>query len=322
MDDNASDFYGGQRTMGFSKAAKIPKQTVTSPITGKPLAYSLEYLPGGRELFDRLHKSIYNQRSADPQHLTRADVNDIFDEIKATNGNTFEVVGVRTHAGSSERIELLAGLRRTFCCSLLPESQLYIKVFESLSDAEKRHYAVTSDQYTKPNPINRGFSLIALENALKDQGKPASTKALAEIYGISTGSVSEYKNYARQLPEALYALFPGLSFIEVRFLRSMLAYADAPNLADVLASFEPVQADFDQAVDSNALKQACQQLQKQILAALEQKEPVAHCSWRDVKAKKGFKVKVNNKGEISLKFTEGSVAEADLQQLLALVEEG
>ena len=320
MPNDASDFYGGRRNTGFAKPAK-KNQTANSPVTGQPLSYNLEYLDGGPALFDKLFKSIYNQRSADTNHLTRADVNDIFDDIKAANGNTFEVVGVKGEGENSGKIELLAGLRRAFTCSLLPGSKLYIKVFDSLTDAEKIHFAISSDQYNKPNPINRGFSLLALEQALKDQGKPSSTRDLAQIYGISTGSVSEYKNYAKQLPPALFTLFPGLGFIEVRFLRSMLAHKDHPDLATVLANCDPVIADFEQGSDEKTVKQACQNLQRNILKQLKSDPEPVQCRWRDVKAGKGFKVKVDAQGKVTLSFSESTVAPDKLEQLLALVSQ-
>ena len=312
-----NDFYKSDRLSGFSKAkAMTSAQTVTSPITGEPLSYTLEYLPGGPQLFTTLYKSVYNQRSAAAEHLTRADVNDIFDDIKATKGNTFEVLGVR----DGDKIELLAGLRRTFCCSLLADSQLQIKIFANLNDAEKRHYAIASDQYTQPNAVNRGFALIALEASLKAQGKDASTKELAKIYGISTGSVSEYKSYAQALPKGLYALFPGLSFIEVRFLRRMLSYKERPELAELLATFTPVVIAHNEVIDDKKLITSCQALQKQILSGLKDTVTPIESEWRSLAVKPGFRVKVNDKGKINIEFKEAEIDKLTRSQLLALIK--
>lgn len=315
-----TDFYGSRRGKGIQRNAE--KHTIKSPVTGENISYTLKYLDGGPELLGKLFKSVYNRRSF--EHLTREAVSDIFDGIEQTGGNTKEVVGVV----DGDVIELLEGSRRTFICSQLPQSKLLIKVFDSLTDEERQHYASTSDEYDGPNAIDTGFSLLKLEERLIKQDKPHTVRELASIYKISTGSVSEYMNFAR-LPKCLFALFPGLNFLPIRFMRKMRSHQELTEFESTLKSFEPITTVAGQPIVRTQVESACKALQQEIVATLEamasgikKSEPV-ESAWRGVKPVRGINLKVNDAGKVTLSFTEANVSKKVLEQIMAaIVSEG
>ena len=131
-------------------------------------------------------------------------------------------------------------------------------------------------------------------------------------------------NFAR-LPSCLFSLFPGLSFIPIRFMRKVRAHQELDEFEKILKSFEPITSVQGQPIEPAQIESACKTLQQEIINTLDalatgktKSEPVSSV-WRDVKPVRGVNLKVNDTGKVTLSFTEANVSNTVLEQLMAAV---
>lgn len=228
-----------------------------SPITGELIEWEMLVLPSN-EIPAKTIKSQYNKRSK--KHLTRAAVNDILPEISELKRNTQYVKAVEIGG----KYEILEGVRRTTAVSYVPDGKLYMLVAKSLSEEEKRHYAQMSDVYREPTQLDIGYSALEIREQYKQQGDVIRDFKLAEMFAVSTGKMSEAIASA-SLPDSLILLFPALEFIQVRFLRQVIAWIKVNELdkfGEVIKRFEQLSED-----DKNIQRESVT-LQKKILKEL------------------------------------------------------
>ncbi len=268
---------------------------------------------------NKTYKSPYNKRSAD--HLTLASVIDIFTAIQRDKRNTHPAFGCYDKDGN---IEILAGMRRRFCVSLLDDGKFYVLVADKLDEKEKAKLAITSDEYEEPTVIDIGFSICELKQSKAEKGEAINREELAEIFDISTGKVSESVAFA-SLPSDLFSLFPSLASISYRFLRQAVKLHKA--------SEQQFRAVIDDAIrssmrvtygagDSKAdIKERCKNLESEILAMAAPKKPTKEpvTRWRKVKESKGVNVSVSAKGVVSLKIDESKADKETIDKIYELL---
>jgi hypothetical protein len=254
-----------QNTPYSRRKSTLPRLTVKdthglqepSPITGELIEWEMLVLPSS-EISAKTIKSQYNKRSK--KHLTRAAVNDILPEIAELKRNTQYVKAVEVDG----KYEILEGVRRTTAVSYVPDGKLYMLVAKSLNEEEKRHYAQMSDVYREPTQLDIGYSALEIREQYKQQNDVIRDFKLAEMFGVSTGKMSEAITSA-SLPDSLIYLFPALEFIQVRFLRQIIAWIKVNELAkfeEIIKLFEQLPED-----DKNIQRESVS-LQKKILKRL------------------------------------------------------
>lgn len=268
----------------------------------------------------KTYKSPYNKRSAD--HLTLAAVLDIFTGIQRDSRNTHPAIGCYDESGN---IEILAGMRRRFCVSLLDDGKFFILVADKLDEKEKAKMAITSDEYEEPTVIDIGFSICELKQQKAEKGQSINREELAEIFDISTGKVSESVAFA-SLPSDLFSLFPSLSSISYRFLRQAVKFHKASEQQFRAAIDDAIRSGMRVAFgagDTKAeIKERCKTLENELLALCSPpkktvRPPVTR--WRDIKNKNGVNVKVSAKGVVSLQIDESKADEKTIDKIYELL---
>ncbi|ALU46166.1 hypothetical protein [Pseudoalteromonas rubra] len=188
--------------------------TIKSPTTGEDIRFTLVELDSAQVL-EKTVKNQYNKRN--DALLTRASLLDILPEIERDKRNTQPAIALQT----GDTFNILSGMRRRTAVSLVKDAKLVMLVAKSLSTADQRAFAFTSDVYKEPSFLDLGFTLTQFKTHMAEQGVSLSTAELAEEFEIATGKASEVMRFAA-LPNALYRPFPDLSLIQYRFMRQMI----------------------------------------------------------------------------------------------------
>lgn len=278
-----SDFYGKRGRSLLAEAIKkqtelnsvlkvednsiVEKYSQTIPASNRVVEFEMQYIDS-KDINELCVKSRYNRRSH--QHLTKTSVLDLFDDIDLEKMNSVPAYGFKRTDGT---IEILAGMRRTFTVSLIPDAKLMILVASDLTPIEQMALAYTSDEYKKPSNVDMAYSIynyvIESNSKLNVSDKLRINDALYEelqnVFKKSRGYISEHFSFS-QFPLELFELFPDVSFVNYKFLRSLLSYKADDKLIEVLKSIEAVEVlDSD---DIDAIKQKTTEKQKDILNAL------------------------------------------------------
>jgi hypothetical protein len=254
------------------------------PSSNREVEFELEYIES-KDINEICFKSKYNRRSF--LHLSKHSVLDLFGPIELEKMNTTPALGCRTSDG---KIEILAGLRRSFTVSLIPDAKLAILVAKNLSEDEKMAVAFRSDEYKKPSHVDIAYSIL---NFVKQSNKEAEEKSAKEgktielglsigdalfdklyaVFGKSRGYISEHLQFS-QYPDELYSLFPDVSFIEYRFLRNLLVYRKDNQILNIIREIDTINVEESDLSDD--IKDKTVATQKAILKAASElsKKPV------------------------------------------------
>jgi hypothetical protein len=239
-----------------------------------------------KDINDVSYKSKYNRRSS--SHLTKHSVIDLYGAIELEKMNTVPAYGCRNSDG---KIEILAGLRRAYTVSLIPDSKLMILVATNLSEEEKMAVAFRSDEYKKPSNVDVAYSVLNYVKGSNEEAEKQSVKngksvklglsidealfdKLHAVFDRSRGYLNEHLLFA-QYPDELYSLFPDVSYISYRFLRSLLAYREGDQIFNAISGIEPITVE-DSDLSEN-IKAKTVLTQKAILKAISEteKKPVS-----------------------------------------------
>lgn len=245
----------------------VQKHSQTIPASNRVVEFEMRYIES-KDINDICVKSRYNRRSS--QHLTKTSVLDLFDDIDLDKMNSVPAYGYKRPDGT---IEVLAGMRRTYTVSLIPDAKLMILIASDLTPLEQMSLAYTSDEYKKPSNVDMAYSIY--NYVCESNSKlPASDRLrindalfeeLQNVFKKSRGYISEHFSFAK-FPLDLFELFPDVSFINYKFLRNLLNFKDNEKLLEVLRSIKSVEVLDSDDIDAIKLKTA--EKQKDILNAL------------------------------------------------------
>jgi ParB family chromosome partitioning protein len=171
------------------------------------------------DISKRCYLSLYNSRCY--ERLTNASVNDILPDIQVKKRNAIPAIG----AIVGDKIEVLAGGRRMYSVSTLPDGQFYILVAEGISEPDKKFLSNTSDTYDKPSILDVGFKVLAIQKSHEKVEGQGGYRAIADMLGISLGKAQESATFARY-PNYIIDGFPALRFISYQFLRQINKYKE------------------------------------------------------------------------------------------------
>lgn len=300
----------------------VEKHSQTIPASNRVVEFEMRYIES-KDINDLCVKSRYNRRSS--QHLTKTSVLDLFDDIDLEKMNSVPAYGYERPDGT---IEILAGMRRTFTVSLIPDAKLMILIASDLSPLEQMSLAYTSDEYKKPSNVDMAYSIYNYvyesNSKLSESDKLRINDSLFEelqnVFKKSRGYISEHFSFA-QFPPELFELFPDVSFVNYKFLRSLLNFKANDKLVEALKSIECVEVlDSD---DVEAIKLKTAEKQKAILSTLTVRAvssiPQNLLSFSNSKAIEGASVKATKQGltiNVNKKLLEDPTFEQRLKSLL------
>ena len=245
-------------------------------------------------------------------------------EIARDKRNSHPALGVNNEDG---RIEILAGLRRSKAVSFIEEGEFVILVCQEMTDEEKLHFAQTSDIYEEPSAIDLGFTIQELMANKKANGEKLSQQQAGELFGVAEGKVSEVLSFAA-LPTELFTLYPSLSAIGYKFLRSLSANFKnnkfAVNEAIKKSHAKKHAIEAKPGDDPKELLKKSQELSKNILALINKSKASkpttkAKSIWHDTVTKQGVKVTELKSGKIKISIDESKLNDQLSQQLLKLL---
>ncbi len=297
------------------RAERTKKFKVPSPAGDRDI-FATAHVIKSSEINDQTKKSPYNTRSA--EHLSLASVLDIFPEIKSAKKNSVPAIGYK----DGDIIYILAGMRRSYCVSMLKDGEFHIHLYEGLTEEEKKKLAKRSDEYSKPTKVDLGFSLIAYRKASEDK---VTLDDISEAFEISTGQASEVMNFTK-LPDSLFDLFPSLTCISYTFLRDAIKAKkeDEDKLLKAISTVSKFDVDSDDTLETVRTKAV--KLESEILGLLQgkkakRKQPPKPSMWDDLKEVKGIKATKAANGSLALKFTSKSLTEEKEKLLLDFIKE-
>lgn len=317
-----ANFYSHSHNKGALLRAGGAELTLVSPTTGKPISVT-EVKLQSVQVKDSIVKSIYNRRSW--ELLTPSAVLDILREIEKDKRNTTPVIAVKKEDG---KYEIIAGLRRCFAVSLVPDAQLVMHVAQVMSEEDKAAIAKRADTYKAPSLIDFGLTLKDYKNQI---GEGAFTvRGAAEVFGINKTAVSEALRFA-ELPTEFFKLFPDIEIISRRFLRKLTSKDITKDLIDdVVNHIEAPQVVFgseDAEIQHDLVKKITADLEKKVLEFLTSKTKTAEVVekggdvWSGLSLKKGVMLK-QNKNEVSITLPLGLINSELGEKILELLKEG
>ncbi|WP_100915955.1 hypothetical protein [Pseudoalteromonas spongiae] len=297
-----------------------------SPVTGEDIEWKVEKL-SSQQVNELCFKSIYNKRSFDD--LSMSAVLDIFPSIAASGKNDEFIRAVKVDG----KYEILAGLRRSYCISQLPEATANLLVAKDLSEKEKAAYADTLDKHDRPSVMDTAISITNLKNQLEEEaGRPLKITEIIEKSGYGRSTCYEAMGFTG-LVSHIRKLFPALKFVNAKFLRT-IKKVDEEVLNLVIENHEPIkdvvipsEASFDEIEEiQKKLSDECSQLQASIIKEIKElTQPIQSDNTESVfsavsKNKlEGLTLKQTNSG-VSIAINEAKANPEFLKELCSLLE--
>ncbi len=286
-----------------------------SPITGKTYVFKLIKVHSSK-IPTSVTVSSLNPRNQ--QHLSLADVSDLYPLIKAEKGNTFPVRAV----GTKDELTILEGSRRSYCVSKIEDAYLNVLLTPEMDLKDQAHIATIADIYRKPTTID--VALHIEKEGLQDK----SHQQIADMLKISKTTAFNAKKIL-SIPQELYSLFPGLSYITVRFLTSLKGKEDElGEIINACSAFtehmtpdELEQHNSGTLLNSDIYTKAAKAVEKEITEYIKKpsKQFELPPSYAPLASVKGVKIATNASGEVKLTLSK-ELAEGKAEQLRAILE--
>lgn len=272
---------------------------IAGPVTGKKYRFTLVSIPSSA-ISRSASTSTYNGRST--QHHSLASVSDIYPEIKKDKKNSNPIKAYGTKAN----FKIFEGTRRAYAVSLLEDGHLDILLTPTMDEDDAKAFSQRSDKYSKPTTVDLAFKIkeLALEGL--------SIRALAQELDCSKSTAENAKKILT-LEESIFKLFPALRFIDVRFLLNLVkirnenvdkftsAISNVEGFKAFLTEEQLKKYDNNEVIDEALFSKVTATVQAHILKALTEKQPTSLPEQFEVLNEiKGLKVKVNNKGQLTL----------------------
>ena len=300
--------------------------TEKSPITGEDIVWEVVKLTS-QQVKDLCFKSIYNKRSF--EDLSISAVLDIFPSIKDSGKNNEFIRAVHIDG----KYEILAGLRRSFCISQLPDATANLLVAKTLTEKEKAAFADTLDKHDKPSVMDTAISIANLKAQLEAElGRTLKVAELIEKSGYGKSTCYEALSFVK-LIDPIRELFPALKFVNATFLRALSKVEDDV-LKLVMEHYEPVpgiiipdEATIDEVEEiQKKLQLDCTQLQNSIIKEIKElTQPVQsnknEGAFSSVASKQftGLNLKQTSKG-LNIGIDENKADPALLKELVSILE--
>lgn len=281
-----------------------------SPITGKTYTFKLVSIKGD-QIQTAATISPYNSRSQD--QLSLADVSDIYPSIELDKTNTHPIRAV----GSKSNFCILEGSRRSFCVSKVENATLMVLLTPKMDEEDQRHIATISDIYRNPTTIDIALQIKKHELMDVSLGKIAKTLKISKTSAFNAKKIVS-------IPEEIYSLFPGVSYIKIRFLISLKGKEE--ELKSILPSCSPYTSYLTEdelelhnagvLLDEDVYSKATAKVENEITEHFKKPKAAVNLpkSYIALSQVEGLKVSVNASGAVNLTLSK-ELAEDKAEQI-------
>jgi hypothetical protein len=171
-----------------------------------------------KEVAENCTASRYNRRYE--EDITEDSLKDILPSIKKQKRNTHPALAERKADGT---FEIMVGLRRTACCSIVEGAKLVLLYAENIPLADKLHMIGTSDIYKAPGARDTLQSIIRLKNE-PEEDEDLDNSSIKLAYDLSDTQLSEYNMFI-SFADLVLSVFPKGIDISYSFLRELNKYS-------------------------------------------------------------------------------------------------